>query len=209
MSGIDRPDWQPAEAPAVEAKERSITRPDWDGAPQPAVPAEKRDGIVVRPDWTASPEADLSMEPHDGEPHDADDGFKDAVTLENRQQTPPDAMSPVEMAIEEIPAENRQDFMDSFDELGAGVTEAVSDALSVQTSQPTDAAGLDNFSQTDEGAELAQEWGHEAQQKIGLIQSRLMQIEAEAAPGEVEAMWSWYDDLPTDEARAVLLALSQ
>jgi len=78
----------------------------------------------------------------------------------------------------------------------------------MNTAQLTDVAGVDNFSSTDEGAALVSEWGPEAQQRVGLIQSRLMQIEAAAAPGEVAEMWDWFDDLPSREAKAVLRALA-
>jgi hypothetical protein len=101
--------------------------------------------------------------------------------------------------------ENRSQFEADFDALPAESLQAVRVELGrpVEASPvriPT-AADLERFKSTPEGRECAELWGKDAPRKLGILRERIARMESEAA-------WNWFDSLSSQDARAVILALS-
>jgi len=231
---IERPDWEePTEVPApVPAKEQSIPRPDWTDGPPVDVPAPApgKKQAIARPDWT---EPDIPVEVSTSEARPDWPLVPDEPVVAEEApvvDTPPRAETMiaalaetgehdleiahevVQATLEAVPIADRAGFVAGFDGLPPGVQKAIVGELALPGGEwegMADEDELEKFATTPEGAELVQEWDDDADVNLARVQARILRIEANTSPGAIEVMWSWFDSLPSSQARTVLRALAQ
>jgi len=221
MSGVERPDWDGTEPPAQAERTDGgrIARPDWNGAGADTHKTQVE--TEGRPDWPIEPAAPAEEAPKYlavGEPEEVD---------EPEEVTPADivaglaeldghdleiANGAVTAVMDAMP--DRGGFESGFDNLPADTQRAILGELAL-TDRAADAdeyetwasdEDLAEFATTQEGSELVSEWGSSADHRLGVIQARLLRMEATT---DLSAAWDWFDGLATAQAKAVLRELAK
>jgi len=235
MSGIERADWTEDDPPdtPVPQKSQRISRPDWTDGPPVDVPAPApvREQAIIRPDWT---ESEPSMEVSKSEarpdwPIEEPAEAPKYLVIDEIEETPHPAADIVaelaesdghdlSIAHEAVTAvmdamPDHAGFESSFDSLPAdtrrvilgelALSDRADDADEFSTYASDDE--LERFASTPEGRELISEWGSSADHRLGVIQARLLRMEDAT---DMEAAWTWFDALPSAQAKAVLRELA-
>jgi len=223
MSEIDRPDWEPAEAPEPSPQRpQTIPRPDWtetestppsteihradwDGSEPEAKAERSDDGRIIRPDWI---EEDEEPEPHSPEPQIEIDQPQILKALSNSTEHDLGvAGEAVTGILDNMP--DREDFEAGFDGLPTETQNAIVGELAFTDRENAPHANVEDvnlFATTPEGAELVSEWGIDADINLGILQARLSRMEANTDMGKA---FDWFDSLSSEQAKTVIQVLAQ
>ncbi len=82
---------------------------------------------------------------------------------------------------------------------------SLGDAGSVKSASQ---AELDHFAGSEAGSVLVPFWKGAAARNFGRVQQRIFRIEADLSQSEQDAVWDWFDDLPSQGRIAVLCTLA-
>lgn len=137
------------------------------------------------------------------------DEWRESGGVEHHLRT---AQAAASAALDVLDGEEQDAFIQSFDGLPPLARTAVIRHLATGElgyTKTASAADLENFTTTPEGAELAQEWGNRATQKLGTVRARTSAILKGMGEADREAALTWFDNLPSQQAAAVLRALAK
>ena len=121
------------------------------------------------------------------------------------------AQNAAKAMLDAMPGEDKAGFQTGFDGLPAGVQKSVFNELSLSPGgavRVASEADLQRFASTEEGAELVTEWGSRAGRKIGDVRARMERMLDGMSPAEEEKALTWFDALPSPQAKAVLKTLA-
>lgn len=134
--------------------------------------------------------------------------WENAAGVEYHLQT---AQRSAQAALDGLEDEDRAALQTGFDGLPRGAQTAVFRFLALEpggSSRSASNEALQEFASTEEGAELAKEWGREAGRLVGVVRSRMNLMLQSMTPEDRSAATEWFDRLSPSQAGAVLRALA-
>jgi hypothetical protein len=78
-----------------------------------------------------------------------------------------------------------------------------------EVSSPADSGALSRFTAVEDGKALVEQWGVEAPARVARVQARSDRLLKSMSHEQRGAALRWFDNLPSNQARAVLEQLSR